>query len=253
MNKFPLSLVIITLNEQNNIKRCIESVSFADDVLILDSGSTDQTKEIAIQLGARVIHQDWLGFGKQKQKAVELAKNDWVLSLDADEALSPEASQEIKELFQTSALNEDTVYSFPRLTFHLGRPLLHGGNYPDRQRRLFNRKHTRWSDEDVHEKLICKKSIKLNGRILHWSFRDIEHQIQTINKYSSLRAQMWLKQGKSASLFRIIYKPISKFIESYFFKLGFLDGYVGFEVAVVSSVSYFLRLTKLRELKRAQK
>ena len=217
---------------------------------MLDSGSTDSTLKIAKECGAQVHQQTWLGFGPQKNKAADLASHDWILCLDADEALSEGARTSLSALCLQNP-QSDLAFSFPRMTFHLGRGLRYGGNYPDRQTRFYNKSVARWSADPVHEKLIAPAKRKLSGDILHWSFRNVEHQIATINKYSTLRAQAWAKKGKRASLAKILFKPWAKFIQNYFFKLGFLDGFAGFQVAVVGAFSYFLRLVKLRELQKS--
>lgn len=245
------SLVIITLNEERNIERCIRSVPFADDIVVLDSGSTDRTLEVARRLGARVSSGPWKGFSQQKTRAAALGLHDWVLSLDADEALSEEAQAELRGLLEKAELNQ-AAYSFPRRTWHLGRWLMHGGCYPDRQIRFYNKKQCQWSNTEVHEHIEAPSVGKLKSDILHWSFRDVSHQVATINRYSSLRAQDMLNRGVRPGVLKTVFKPISKFFESYFIKRGFLDGFAGFEVAVISSVSYFLRLVKLRELKERQ-
>ena len=242
-----LSLIVITFNEEHNIARCIQSVPFADEVLILDSGSTDKTCEIAESIGAKIIKQEWLGFSKQKQKATDLATNNWVLSLDADEALSDQAQDNLKLLLENSVFNK-SAYQLSRKTYHLGRWLRYGGCYPDRQTRLYNKTEARWADKEVHEHIVAQSLGSIQGDILHWTFKNIEHQVQTINKYSSLRAQEMHRHSKAFSYGKLLTKPIWRFIENYFLKLGVLDGYAGFEVAVVSSFSYFLRLVKLKEL-----
>lgn len=241
------SLVIITHNEESNIQRCIESVPIADEVIVVDSGSIDATVSIAQRLGAKVHNQNWLGFGPQKNHGMSLAANDWILSLDADEALSAAALSELEDLCSRE-LDPRSAYSFPRMTYLMGRGLRYGGHYPDRQIRFFHRSNAKWSDDQVHEKLLHSQHLKLKSDILHWSFPSIQQQIATINKYSSLRADSWWKAGRRASVVYILVKPWLKFMQSYFFKLGFLDGLPGLEAAVVGSFSYFLRLAKLREL-----
>ena len=246
-NPVKITLAIITLNEERNIERCIRSVPFADDVVVLDSGSTDRTLEIARRLGARVSTGPWRGYSKQKTRAGALGMHNWVLSLDADEALSDEAQKELQEILEKGELDK-AAYSFPRKTWHLGRWLMHGGCYPDRQIRLYNRDECNWSDTEVHEHIQAPSVGKLKKDILHWSFQDVAHQINTINKYSGLRAQDELNSGKSFSYFKLFTKPLSRFIQNYFFKLGFLDGLAGYQVAKVSAFSYFLRLIKIKEL-----
>ncbi len=246
--KLPLSLIIITLNEEKSIKDCIESVPFASDIVVLDSFSKDKTKELAMSHGARVFDQEWLGFGLQKTKATELAKYDWVLSLDADERLSPESQAEIQNAF--SQLIPETGYQLPRLSYFLGRWIRHGGWYPDYQLRLFNRRHARWSDSLIHEHVVAAITVKLKNPIQHFVFKSISHQVITNDRYSGLQAQQLKVQKIRFSLFKLMTKPWVKFVENYIFKLGFLDGMAGFIIAVSSGYSVFLKHAKLWELEK---
>ncbi len=246
----PLSLAVITLNAEAHIARCIKSVPFASEVVVVDSGSTDRTCEIARQLGARVVVEEWRGFGPQKRRAVELANCDWILSLDADEALGPEAQDELKSLLR-GGLNVE-AYAFPRLSFHMGRWIRHGGWYPDWQTRLFDRRHANWSEDSLHEKVEHKTSARLNSPILHWVFHDLKDQVQTNNHYSTLGAEQLRARGQRFSLFFLITKPWVKFVETYFWKRGFLDGVPGFVIAVGAGYSIFLRWAKLWEAERAK-
>lgn len=247
----PFSLVIITKNEEGNIERCIRSVPFASEVIVLDSGSTDRTCEIVQSLGARVVTEPWLGYAAQKQRAADLAKSDWVLSLDADEALSDEAQRELQGLLNSNL--DCDAYSWPRKNYYLGRWMKHSGMYPDRQARFFHRKRAHWLNVPVHEHIVAKKVQKLNGDILHWSFTSVNHQIETINKYSLLRAQQFQSQGKKFCGLKMTLKTASKFIQIYFLKLGFLDGRQGLIVAFISSFATTLRWAKLYELEQKQK
>ena len=251
--KMPLSLAIICLNEAANIERCIRSVPFVDDIVVLDSGSTDGTGEIARKLGARVFDEDWRGFRDQKRRATELCKNDWVISLDADEALSEAAAREVRELVANrDALEGFDGYEFPRLTWNLGRWIRHGGWYPDRQLRLYNRKRSQWEGgQHVHERVQAAKVGKIGEPILHWPFPTLAEQIQTNNRYSSLGARELQAKGARFSLAKLIFKPWSKFMETYVLKRGFMDGLAGFVVAVGAAYSVFLKFAKLWELEKA--
>jgi glycosyltransferase involved in cell wall biosynthesis len=244
--KLPISLVIITLNEESHIQACIESAPFVSEVVVLDSGSTDKTQEIAQKLGAQVFSQEWKGFGRQKNAAAALAKNDWILNLDADERLSPELAREISERF--AALNFQEVGVFPRRSFYLNRWIMHGGWYPDRQKRLYHRQHSRWDEAEIHEKVIAQKEVFFEKPMNHFVFRSIAEHVSTNNRYSGLLAKKDFAAGKRFSYFRLMTKPLTKFIETYLFKKGFLDGYAGFIIAVGASYSIFLRIAKLKEL-----
>lgn len=251
MEKRPISLVIITLNEEENIARCIESVPWADEVIVLDSESSDKTREIAASLGATVYTQKFLGFRDQKQKATDLAKNDWVLALDADEALSLALSQEILHTFDTTPIQDG--YKMPRLSFHLGKWIKHGGWYPDRQLRFFNRKQAKWGGGHVHEKIECQNVGTLQNNLLHYVFKDLSHQVEANNRYSSLGAQDLFDRGKKFCFAKLIFKPISKFLETFVWKLGFLDGLPGFVISVGAAYSVFLKFAKLKELEQQKK
>jgi len=246
-SNLPVSLVVVTLNEEANIERCLRSVPFASDIVVVDSFSSDRTAEIAQKLGANVFQEKWRGYGPQKALAVSKAKNDWVLSLDADEALSPELQKEICEKFQS--LNPEVGYEIPRRSYHLGRWIGHGGWYPDAQLRLFNRQHSHWSQDALHEKVKVKSKERLKADMLHWVFDDLSDQVLTNDKYSSLGAANLAKAGKSFSLLKLIFKPWTKFVECYFLKRGFMDGLPGFIIAVGAAYSIFLRHAKLWEIK----
>ena len=251
VTKLPISLAVITLNEEANIERCIRSVPFVDDVIVVDSYSTDRTKEIAEKCGARVLQEKWRGFGPQKAFATENAKNSWVLSLDADEALSPELAKEILEKF--SSLDPEAGYLVPRKSFHLGRWIMHGGWYPDFQLKLFNKDKSRWNSASLHEKVQVKKELKLNSPVLHWVFKDLSHQVITNDRYSTLGMNQLEAQGKKFSYFKLFTKPPTKFIETYIFKGGILDGMPGFIISVGAAYSVFLKYAKHWELEHVKK
>lgn len=247
MEKLPISLVVITLNEEVNIERCLRSVPFASEIIIIDSGSQDKTTLIATQLGARVYQEAWRGFGPTKRRGVDLASQDWILSLDADEALSAELAQEIFQLFKTSQQDQHHGYRIPRLSFHLGKWIRFGGWYPDYQLRLFNKKYANWSDSPVHEKVNCSKVGVLSKNILHYVFRDLSHNVETNNRYSTLGMQALLEKKEKFSLAKLIFKPIGKFIECYLVKQGCRDGIPGFIIATGAAYSLFLKYAKLWE------
>lgn len=251
VTKLPISLVIITLNEEAHIERCIRSAPFADDVVVVDSFSTDRTVELAEKCGARVFREKWRGYGPQKALATSFAKNSWILSLDADEALSPELAREIEERFVD--LNPEVGYLVPRKSFHLGRWIEHGGWYPDYQLRLFNKINSNWNSNALHEKVEVKGQQKMKRDLLHWVFEDLSDQVVTNDKYSSLGAQQWAQEGKKFSCFKLLTKPPTKFLETYFFKGGFWDGLPGFIIAVSAAYSVFLKFAKLWEIERVQK
>lgn len=251
MEKLNLSLVVITKDEEKNIERCLRSVPFAQDILIVDSHSSDRTVEIAEKLGARVIQEKWRGFGAQKKFAVEQAKFDWILSLDADEAVSEELAAEIRQRF--SSLDPQVGYRLPRRSFHLGRWIGHGGWFPDLQLRLFNRQFSNWGDDLIHEHIRAPKTEKLNGEMKHWVFDDLSDQVKTNDRYSGLMAAEMFRRGKKFSLWKLVSKPPVKFLETYLWKAGFLDGLPGFLISVSAAYSVFLKWAKLWEMEQSSR
>ncbi|MBX2986258.1 MAG: glycosyltransferase family 2 protein [Bdellovibrionaceae bacterium] len=248
MEKLPLSVVVITKDEENSIERCLRSAPFASELLVVDSFSKDATAETAQRAGARVLREAWRGFGAQKKFAVDQARHDWILSLDADEAVSPELAEEIRRRF--SSLDEQTGYLIPRRSYHLGRWILHGGWFPDRQLRLFHRGHSNWGGERIHEQVHSPRRAFFTSPILHWVFEDLSDQVITNDRYAGLQAQELLRRGVKFSVWRLVTKPPVKFFENYVWKRGFLDGLPGFLIAVSSSYSVFLKHAKLWELER---
>lgn len=246
MKKLPLALTVVTKNEEQHIERCLRSVPFASELIVLDSGSTDRTVEIAKAHGARVFVEEWRGFGPQKRRAAELATQDWILSLDADEALSPQLAEEISRMFDL--LDPETGYRLPRRSFHLGRWIDHGGWRPDLQLRLFNRRHSQWSEQPIHEKVEAARTARLHHPILHWVFDDLSDQVVTNDRYSTLQAKELHAKGARFSPLKLVFRPLGKFFETYVYKRGFLDGLPGFIISVGAAYSIFLRQAKLWEL-----
>ncbi len=259
ISRFPISLVIITLNEEKGIARAIESASFCSDIVVLDSGSTDNTCQIARELGARVFLEEWRGFRDQKQRATDLALHDWVLSLDGDEAVSSELREEIKSLLNTWARGESQGhfnidgFRMPRLTWNLGRWIRHGGWYPDYQLRLYNRTRAKWVGGQVHEHVRAERVERLKAPLLHYPFPRHADQVATNNRYSGLGAEALDSKGEKFQLLKLIFKPYSKFLETYFIKRGFLDGLPGFIIAVGAAYSIFLKYAKLWEMQNLKK
>jgi glycosyltransferase involved in cell wall biosynthesis len=246
-----LSLAIIALNEAENIERCIRSVPIAIDVVVIDSGSRDETVAIATRCGARVVQHEWLGFRDTKRLATEQCQHDWVLSLDADEALSPEALAEVKSVLADPNLDNFDGFVFPRLSWNLGRWMRHGGWYPDWQLRLYHRRRSMWEGgEHVHERVQAERIRRLNHPITHWPFAELAEQVETNNRYSTLGARESVRRRTRFSLGKLIFKPVFKFLETYLIKGGFRDGLPGFIVAVGAAYSVFLKFAKLWELEQ---
>lgn len=244
-----LSVAIITYNEEKHIGDCIRScVGIADEIIVLDSFSTDKTEEIARSFPkVKFFQNPFHGHIEQKNKAIELCSNQWILSIDADERVSEELQKNIVDAL--SKEEKANGYKIARLTFHLGRFIKHSGWYPLRRYRLFKKGHAHWKGENPHDYIeIDGEGKVLYGDIIHYSFIDLSHQIDTINKFSSIVALTRYQKGRKRYIIQSIAKPIVKFIEIYFWKRGFLDGYPGFVIAVSSAFSTFLKFSKIYEL-----
>jgi glycosyltransferase involved in cell wall biosynthesis len=252
MEKLDLSLIIITLNEEKNIKKCIESVPFASEVIVVDSGSSDKTIKIAKSLGAKVYHQDWLGYGLQKQFALDHASKTWVLSLDADEELSTKLQDEIIKVVKEDKYK---VFKIKRLSFFLGRFIYHSSWGYNKLIRLFKKGYAKFNKETVHEKIITKENFKiLKNLMYHTPFESIEHQLSKNLKYANLVAEKKFKNGKRVNFkFSILLKTVFKFFEVYFLKLGILDGFQGFVISINSAQSYMIQFHKIYKLTKKEK
>lgn len=244
-----ISAVIIAKNEAAKIRDAISSLAFADEILLIDSESTDETVAVAESMGARVIIHPWMGFSKQKQLGVDSATNDWILSIDADERVSPELRHEL-ENFKENPEEQPVAFSIPRLSFYLGRPILHCGWYPDRQIRFFNRNHARWNGRTIHESIEADGKIgKLSGNIFHYSVDDSSHHHRMIGeRYAPMSALASYEAGKKGSLLKILTAPVAAFIRNYFLKAGFADGLSGFAICWFSAHHAFLKNLILWEL-----
>jgi glycosyltransferase involved in cell wall biosynthesis len=246
LEKLPLSVVIIALNAARQIGPCLESVRFADEVLVVDSGSTDETRAMADVAGARVIEKEWLGFGRQKQFAVQQARHDWVLCLDVDERVTPELEAGIRAAL---ARADHFAWRMARRNRFLGRWLRHGEGYPDWSLRLFHRAHASWSNDDVHETVMTTVDVgRLSGDLLHDSAEDVTTYLAKQNRYSSLHAQALYSQGVRAGYSRLLLSPLARFIKFYFLRLGFLDGGPGFAHVAIGCFAAFSKYAKLIEL-----
>ena len=226
-----LSVVLITLNEAANLPRTLASVSWAHEIVVVDSGSTDATKEIAKSLGARLIEEPWKGFANQKNSAIAHATGDWVLSLDADEEVSPELAREIQALLESEP--PFSAYRIPRLNHFLGRPLRHGGYWPDPKLRLFRSGAARFAERPVHETMEAKGPTgTLKNPLPHHCYPTLEDYIEHMNRYSSVGAQMLVDSGRAprtvlALAWNALLNPAATFIYNYICRLGFLDGREG--------------------------
>lgn len=244
-----LSVIIITKNESAHIAECLDSVAFADEIVVVDSGSTDDTCDIAREKGARVaVTQDWPGFGPQKNRALDLATGDWVLSIDADERVTPELAQAIqRELSQPGA----DGYLIARLSSFCGRWIHHSGWWPDRVLRLFRREAGRFTDVAVHESVKCTGRVAiLDGHFLHYPYPDLETLMSKINRYSSDAALMMHAKGRTAGVASAVGHGFWTFVRIYVLRKGFLDGREGFVLAAAGAAGSFFRYSKLMLLGR---
>ena len=247
-----ISVAIITLNEERNIADAIASVEWADEILVVDSGSEDRTREIAESLGARVIVNEWPGFSDQKQFATDAASNDWILSLDADERVSPELKNELFEIAANSSPGHG--YRIPRLSYYMGRPIRHGGWYPDLQLRFFDRRMARWNGAVIHESVKMSNGAepgRLQGELIHYSVRDTaEHERMIAERYAPLGARKMFSEGKRTSPAKAVVSSWLAFVRSYFLRLGFLDGFPGFCIAYFSAHHAMMKHLHLIELQK---
>jgi glycosyltransferase involved in cell wall biosynthesis len=242
-----LSLVVIAKNEADRIPVLLESVGSFDEVLVVDSGSTDGTQEICLAAGARVVFHEWAGYVGQKQIALEMAHGDWILNLDADEALSRESLDEILHAVQYAQPGVNG-FSLPRLSRYLNRWIRHGGWFPDRKVRLVRRGHGQWIGDGLHERLeVSGKIQELNHPLLHFVYRDITDQVETINRFSTVTAEHRSKVASPWYVWLGVLHAIGKFLECALWKRGFLDGIPGIVIAMNSAFYVFLKHAKAWE------
>jgi glycosyltransferase involved in cell wall biosynthesis len=248
-----ISATVITLNEETAIGRALESLDWADEIVVVDSGSTDKTCDIAASFGAKVIHRDWTGFSDQKQFAAESASNDWIFSLDADEQVSPELRDEIVRVKESKQTDADG-YRIPRLAFYMNRPIRHSGWYPDSQLRFYDRTKGRWKNVPVHESVemsAASRTGKLSGNILHFSIQGAANHHKMIGeRYAPLAAKGMFESGRRTSVAKILFAGPSAFIRSYVLKTGFLDGLPGIAIANFAAHHAFLKHLLLWELQK---
>lgn len=244
-----LSVIIITKNEAQHIARCLESVKFANEIIVLDSGSSDNTIEICKKYTANVFSTDWQGFGIQKQRALDKATGDWVFSIDADEQVTPQLRAEIETVLQTPHADG---FEIPRLSSYCGREMKHGGWYPDYVLRLFKRELGHFSPELVHERIYVDGTIaQLTQPLLHEAFINAEEVLHKLNNYSGLGAQRLYDAGKKTSLLEAILKGLWTFFRTYFLKAAILDGQQGLMLAISNAEGAYYKYLKLLELNKA--
>ncbi len=245
-----LSVIIITKNEADCIRHCLESVRFADEIIILDSGSDDNTVALCKEFTDQVFSTNWQGFGIQKQRALDKATHEWVLSIDADEVVSPALQKEIKQAMETVAIKG---FEIPRLSRYCGKIIKHGGWYPDYVLRLFKRRKGRFTNDLVHECVIVDGLVKqLTEPLEHDAFVNPDEVLHKINTYSSLGARKLYQQGKRTTLTRAIFKGLWTFIRTYLLKMAILEGRQGLMLAISNAEGTYYKYLKLLDLQRTE-
>jgi glycosyltransferase involved in cell wall biosynthesis len=242
-----LSAVLITRDCASTLVDTLASLAFCDEIVVVDSGSTDATRSVAENAGARVIHQDWLGFGPQKQFAVEQARNNWVLCIDGDEVVTPQLRAEIQRELEKPS---HRAFEFARCNRFLGRYLRHGEGYPDLSLRLFDRRHAGWSDDLVHEKVTALGDVgRLKGDLLHHSEESLESYLAKQNRYTTLAAEALVAEGIAPSAGKLWVSPIFRFLKFYIARLGFLDGGAGLVHIGIGCFNSFIKYAKVIEIR----
>lgn len=244
-----LSVTIITRNEAANISDALKSVAWADDLLVVDCGSTDATVTTAQTLGARVLRRDWSGFAEQKNFAAEQAVHDWVLSIDADERVTPALADELRQVLASEPPHAG--YRMPRISWYLDRWIRTTDWYPNFQLRLYDRRRGRWTARRVHESLkVDGTSGSLRQPLEHRPYRDVTHHVDTMNRYTSLAAQDMFEEGRRAGIGSLLTLPAAAFLRNYVLRRGFAQGSTGFVISSVNAYYVFLKFLKLWELQR---
>ncbi len=250
MEKVPLAVAIITKNEEENLRQCLQSISFAGQIVVIDSGSTDATLSIAAEFGCEIYSEAWRGFGPQKQLAIEKCCQPWILVLDADERIPFDTANIIKKIVTDSNVKE-AGFSFPRKNYFQGRWIKHAGWWPDRIIRLFRKEAGRMTTAIVHESVEVQEIVgALDAAIEHYTENRLSKIIQKIDKYSTLGAEAAFREGKKSSTGGAFMRAFFTFIQDYFFRLGILDGMPGLTLAVTDSVNKFFKYAKLSELEK---
>src|SRR5215471_1081071 len=242
-----ITATIITLNEERNIARAIESLRCCDEIVVLDSGSADRTVELAEKLGARCFESPWRGYAGQKNWAADQASNDWILSIDADEALSEALEGEIWSLKKTGPKHD--AYTMPRLAQYMGRWILHSGWYPDRKVRLYHRTKAKWVGSFVHESVQVEGRVgHLDANLLHFTCESLSEHLKTMDRYTTLAAEELVSHKTPIHLRHLILDPAWTFTRTYFLQRGFLDGLEGLTIAYMAALYTFLKYAKARNM-----
>jgi glycosyltransferase involved in cell wall biosynthesis len=244
-----LSVTVITKNEEADLEAALASVAWADDIIVVDAESTDRTVEIARRFTDKVVVRPWDGYVAQKNHAATLASHDWILSLDADERVTPALADEIRRTLENPG---HSAYDMPRVTWHLGRWVRSTDWYPDTQRRLYDRRAARWTGRHVHEAVTVDGSVgRLTGELQHYAYRDISDHLETIDRYTTYAARQMREDGRHAGIFSLVAHPPLAFLRNYVAKGGFRDGSAGFIISSLNAYYVYLKFAKLWELQRA--
>jgi glycosyltransferase involved in cell wall biosynthesis len=247
-----LSVTVITKNEAEDIADALSSVRFADEIVVVDSHSTDDTVPVARQHTDRVVVRDWPGYIDQKNYAASIASHDWILSLDADERVTPELASEIQRVMTSEPT--DAAFRIPRVTFHLGRWIRTTDWYPDFQVRLYDRRRARWTGRYVHEAVTVDGALgRLSGELQHYAYRDIADHLETIDRYTTYAARQMYESGRRAGLPQIAGHPPLAFLRNYIARGGIRDGVPGFVISALNSYYVLLKFAKLWELERCSR
>jgi len=254
--RVPVSAFVICKNEERHIRECLESLNFCDEVVLIDSRSTDATTEIARSLGARIIVRDWPGYKEQKAFGLISCVNEWVINIDADERIGDSLREEIITILENEYANPQASkingYYINRVVFFLGKWWRRGGWYPEFRLRFFRKSATSWGGTDPHEKaIVAGRTERLNGEILHYTYQNISDQFRRLDGYSEISARHMNQDGKKADVFQLCLNPLSRFIKFYFFKGGYREGTAGFIVAITESYYTFMKYAKLWEINHA--
>ena len=243
-----LSAILITFNPGEQLASCLRSLAFADEIVVVDSGSDDATLDVARRFGARVVVEPWRGFGPQKRYAVSLAAHDWVLCVDADEEVSPRLAEAVRT---TLVAPDRAGYRMPRSNRFMGRYLRHGEGFPDWSLRLFDRRRAQWSDDAVHEKVVASGPtgrLPEDAVLMHHSAESLAHYLDKQNRYTSLQALALQRTGEHATVGRLLLSPALRFVKFYVVRLGFLDGLPGLVHIAIGCFNSFAKYAKLRAL-----
>ena len=247
-----ISTLIICYNAERTIRKTLNSLAWSDEIIVVDSFSTDSTPDICKEFDVTFFQKEWQGFGKQRRWGVEQTNNDWIFAIDSDEEISSELKSELLRLKKEGTLSE--VYAVPRKVFYMNRWIQHSGWYPDYKKRLFNKHSASWNESELHEKLIYEGvAIELKGDLNHYTYQNVEDQLERINRYSTIAAKELHSKGIKPSFIKSVFGSIWRFKKIYFLKLGFLDGLAGFTIAVMESYYVMLRYFKHAEMNIAYK